>query len=160
MVGRLYRCIGSIGRGARGADGCIGSMAGGAEASGGRGGMVSGSDGASGGGCLITSENREKHTGRKKLGGVLEASRCLFLGYIGAKALERKKLGGVNIAHTSSRSPWRPPPAWWGAPGTKETLGLKNLRVPIGLEGVQTHHEGQDSGKGFKAIVGYQNGLE
>ena len=85
MVGRLYRCIGSIGRGARGADGCIGSMAGGAEASGGRGGMVSGSDGASGGGCLITSENREKHTGRKKL-------------------------GGVNIAHTSSRSPWRPPP--------------------------------------------------
>ncbi len=135
MVGRLYRCIGSIGRGARGADGCIGSMAGGAEASGGRGGMVSGSDGASGGGCLITSENREKHTGRKKL-------------------------GGVNIAHTSSRSPWRPPPAWWGAPGTKETLGLKNLRVPIGLEGVQTHHEGQDSGKGFKAIVGYQNGLE
>lgn len=71
MVGRLYRCIGSIGRGARGADGCIGSMAGGAEASGGRGGMVSGSDGASGGGCLITSENREKHTGRKKLGGVI-----------------------------------------------------------------------------------------
>ena len=110
MVGRLYRCIGSIGRGARGADGCIGSMAGGAEASGGRGGMVSGSDGASGGGCLITSENREKHTGRKKLGGVLEASRCLFLGYIGAKALERKKLGGVILLPHPADPPGDLPP--------------------------------------------------
>ena len=109
---------------------------------------------------MITSENREKHTGRKKLGGVLEASRCLFLGYIGAKALERKKLGGVILLPHPADPPGDLPPAWWGAPGTKETLGLKNLRVPIGLEGVQTHHEGQDSGKGFKAIVGYQNGLE
>ena len=84
---------------------------------------------------MITSENREKHTGRKKLGGVI-------------------------LLTLPADPPGDLPPAWWGAPGTKETLGLKNLRVPIGLEGVQTHHEGQDSGKGFKAIVGYQNGLE
>ena len=67
---------------------------------------------------------------------------CLFLGYIGAKALKRKKFGWGNIAPTASRSPWRPSPAWWGVSGTKETLGIKNLRVPIGMEGVQTYHEG------------------